>query len=87
MTRDNPEPAGGGFHTVHAERDLQSNWEVDLAKKLEDYLLKICSGEITGEEEGHIPVNFAEGWSPDSFSVQKFQFLFAITNFLCGMTL
>ncbi|XP_027360025.1 condensin-2 complex subunit H2 [Abrus precatorius] len=63
MTKDTSEPGGsggGGFHAVHAERDLESNWEVDLAKKLEEYLLKICSGEITGEEEGHIPVNFAE---------------------------
>ncbi|XP_015959667.1 condensin-2 complex subunit H2 [Arachis duranensis] len=63
MTKDASEPGGsggGGFHAVHAERDLESNWEVDLAKKLEEYLLKICSGEITGEEEGHIPVNFAE---------------------------
>ncbi|KAJ7980298.1 Condensin-2 complex subunit H2 [Quillaja saponaria] len=61
MTKDTEEPSsGGGFHTVHAERDPASNWEVDLAKKLEEYLLKICSGEITGEDDGHIPVNFAE---------------------------
>jgi condensin-2 complex subunit H2 len=60
MTRDTPE-SSGAFHAVHAERDLQSNWEVDLAKKLEEYLLKICSGEITGEDEGNIHVNFAEG--------------------------
>ncbi|KAK7303764.1 hypothetical protein RJT34_14679 [Clitoria ternatea] len=63
MTKDKTEPGGSGggaFHAVHAERDLESNWEVDLAKKLEEYLLKICSGEITGEEEGHIPINFAE---------------------------
>ncbi|KAF7824485.1 Condensin-2 complex subunit H2 [Senna tora] len=62
MTKDTAEPggSGGGFHAIHPERDLESNWEVDLAKKLEEYLLKICSGEITGEEEGHISVNFAE---------------------------
>ncbi|KAL2341785.1 hypothetical protein Fmac_009725 [Flemingia macrophylla] len=63
MTKGTSEPGGsggGGFHAVHAERDLESNWEVDLAKKLEEYLLKICSGEITSEEEGHISVNFAE---------------------------
>lgn len=63
MTKGISDPGGsggGGFHEVHAERDLESNWEVDLAKKLEEYLLKICSGEITSEEEGHIPVNFAE---------------------------
>lgn len=60
MTKDTSEPGGGGFHAVHAERDLESNWEVDLAKKLEEYLLKICSGEITGVEEGN-PINFAEG--------------------------
>ncbi|KAJ6430877.1 hypothetical protein OIU84_018392 [Salix udensis] len=39
------------YHTVQAERDLEANWEVDLSKKLEDYLLKICSGEIAGSEE------------------------------------
>ncbi|KAL2322970.1 hypothetical protein Fmac_027349 [Flemingia macrophylla] len=63
MTKGASDPGGsggGGFHAVHAERDLESNWEVDLAKKLEEYLLKICSGEITSEEEGHISVNFAE---------------------------
>ncbi|KAK8308561.1 hypothetical protein V6Z12_D02G067900 [Gossypium hirsutum] len=58
--------AGGGeigkFHGLQPERDLEANWEVDLAKKLEDYLLKICSGEITGsqDDDGHSPVNFAE---------------------------
>ncbi|KAJ6769419.1 CONDENSIN-2 COMPLEX SUBUNIT H2 [Salix koriyanagi] len=47
------------YHIVQAERDLEANWEVDLSKKLEDYLLKICSGEIAGnEEDGN--VNFAE---------------------------
>ncbi|CAH2053526.1 unnamed protein product [Thlaspi arvense] len=57
---------GGGvrgerIHTVQPERDLVANWEVDLSEKLEEYLLKICSGEITGnEEDGQIPVNFAE---------------------------
>ncbi|KHG03973.1 Condensin-2 complex subunit H2 [Gossypium arboreum] len=58
--------SGGGefgkFHGVQPERDLEANWEVDLAKKLEEYLLKICSGEITGsqDDEGHSSVNFAE---------------------------
>ncbi|XWS08568.1 hypothetical protein CRYUN_Cryun40dG0013600 [Craigia yunnanensis] len=58
--------SGGGefgkFHRVQPERDLEANWEVDLAKKLEDYLLKICSGEITGSEgdDGYSTVNFAE---------------------------
>lgn len=47
------------YHTVQAERDLEANWEVDLSKKLEDYLLKICSGEIAGNEEDS-NVNFAE---------------------------
>ncbi|KAF4355639.1 hypothetical protein F8388_013056 [Cannabis sativa] len=50
----------GGYHRVRAERDLVSNWEVNLAHKLEDYLLKICSGELPTEPEGHIAVNFAE---------------------------
>ncbi|OIV95225.1 hypothetical protein TanjilG_21615 [Lupinus angustifolius] len=61
MNKVTSEPGGGGgFHAVHAERDLQSNWEVDLAKKLEEYLLKISSGEITGYEENHDTLNFAE---------------------------
>ncbi|KAF9677977.1 hypothetical protein SADUNF_Sadunf08G0164100 [Salix dunnii] len=47
------------YHTIQAERDLEANWEVDLSKKLEDYLLKICSGEIAGNEEDS-SVNFAE---------------------------
>ncbi|KAG2306020.1 hypothetical protein Bca52824_025768 [Brassica carinata] len=53
---------GERIHTVQPERDLVANWEVDLSEKLEEYLLKICSGEITGneEEDGKLPVNFAE---------------------------
>lgn len=49
------------FHTVQPLRDLESNWAVDLAKNLEDYLLKICSGEISGGDDSHLSVNFAEG--------------------------
>ncbi|PKU65515.1 condensin-2 complex subunit H2 isoform X1 [Dendrobium catenatum] len=48
--------SSGRFEFLQARRDLQSNWEVDLAKNLEDYLLKICSGEATSEPS----VNFAE---------------------------
>ncbi|XP_049363815.1 condensin-2 complex subunit H2 isoform X2 [Solanum verrucosum] len=51
------------FHTVQPLRDLESNWGVDLAKNLEEYLLKICSGEITSKnyDDGHhLSVNFAE---------------------------
>ncbi|KAJ0238458.1 Condensin II complex subunit H2 [Hirschfeldia incana] len=47
------------IHRVQPERDLVANWEVDLSEKLEEYLLKICSGEITGSEEDS-PINFAE---------------------------
>ncbi|GMJ02074.1 hypothetical protein HRI_003876600 [Hibiscus trionum] len=52
----------GKFHGVQPEHNLEANWEVNLAKKLEDYLLKICSGEITGsqDDDGHSSVNFAE---------------------------
>ncbi|KAM0962684.1 hypothetical protein ACFX14_021797 [Malus domestica] len=67
MTNARDEPGGsnsggggGGFHRVQAERDLESNWELDLAQKLEEYLLKICSGEIPTEAEGHVAINFAE---------------------------
>ena len=51
----------GRFQTVQPLRDLESNWAVDLAKNLEEYLLKICSGEITGDDNAHFSVNFAEG--------------------------
>lgn len=53
---------GTEFHTVQAERDLQSNWSVDLHRLLEEYLAKICAGEIPSEEDDRrIQVNFAEG--------------------------
>ncbi|XP_021637288.1 condensin-2 complex subunit H2 isoform X2 [Hevea brasiliensis] len=59
---NNREPPPNKIHTVQAERNLGANWEVDLATKLEDYLLKICSGEITGAEDynTNASVNFAE---------------------------
>ncbi|CAD6273143.1 unnamed protein product [Miscanthus lutarioriparius] len=44
---------------LQANRDPESNWEVDVAKSLEEYLLKICSGEVSGED-GARSVNFAE---------------------------
>lgn len=59
--REEPTEVGGGssgrFDFLQPRRDLQSNWEVDLAKNLEDYLLQICSGEVTSEQS----INFAEG--------------------------
>lgn len=60
---DNGGGGAGRTYMVQPGRDLQSNWEVDLAKKLEEYLLKICSGEITSSEEDQVlhSVNFAEG--------------------------
>ena len=33
---------GGRFPILQANRDPESNWEVDVAKSLEEYLLKIC---------------------------------------------
>ncbi|KAL6656633.1 hypothetical protein ACP70R_004413 [Stipagrostis hirtigluma subsp. patula] len=51
--------SGGRFPILQANRDPESNWEVDVAKSLEEYLLKICSGEISGEDGAH-SVNFAE---------------------------
>ena len=54
------------FQNVQPLRDLESNWSVDLAKNLEDYLLKICSGEISGNDGRN--VNFAEGTVPFLFS-------------------
>ncbi|XP_052208571.1 condensin-2 complex subunit H2 [Diospyros lotus] len=60
MSSDLEEQSGGRFQSVQPLRDLESNWAVDLAKNLEEYLLKICSGEIAGEDHAHFPVNFAE---------------------------
>ncbi|CAA3030186.1 Hypothetical predicted protein [Olea europaea subsp. europaea] len=55
------ESSSGKFiHTVQPLRDLESNWGVDLAKNLEEYLIKICSGEISGHDDAHLSVNFAE---------------------------
>ncbi|CAL9082536.1 unnamed protein product [Musa acuminata var. zebrina] len=55
------ESGGTRFHFLQPNRDLQSNWEVDLAKKLEEYLLKICSGEISSDQDHELnSVNFAE---------------------------
>ncbi|XP_062188102.1 condensin-2 complex subunit H2-like [Phragmites australis] len=51
--------SGGRFPILQASRDPESNWEVDVAKSLEEYLLKICSGEVSGEDGTH-SVNFAE---------------------------
>lgn len=65
MNKDKEEQSVDGadfhFHIVQPLRDLESNWAVDLAKNLEEYLLKICSGEISGEDDTHLSVNFAEG--------------------------
>ncbi|XP_006658614.1 condensin-2 complex subunit H2 [Oryza brachyantha] len=51
--------SGARFPILQANRDPESNWEVDVAKSLEEYLLRICSGEINGEDAAH-SVNFAE---------------------------
>ncbi|KAK9146974.1 hypothetical protein Sjap_006877 [Stephania japonica] len=51
---------GGRFHIPQPLRDPQSNWAVDVAKHLEEYLLKICSGEVSGYDDGALSVNFAE---------------------------
>ncbi|PHU01743.1 hypothetical protein BC332_31530 [Capsicum chinense] len=61
--RSGADEENGRIHSVQPLRDLESNWGVDLAKNLEDYLLKICSGEINGEtydDGNHLSVNFAE---------------------------
>ncbi|KAK1308765.1 Condensin-2 complex subunit H2 [Acorus calamus] len=52
---------GEGFRILQSSRDLESNWTVDLARHLEEYLLKICSGEIVSDEGiVHHSINFAE---------------------------
>ncbi|CAN8259081.1 unnamed protein product [Cochlearia groenlandica] len=74
---------GERIHTVQPGRDLVANWEVDLSEKLQEYLLKICSGEITGnEEDEQIPVNFAEAALLVQGSVQvyskKVEYLYSL---------
>ncbi|RLM98845.1 hypothetical protein C2845_PM06G25070 [Panicum miliaceum] len=51
--------SGGRFPILQANRDPELNWKVDVAKRLKEYLLKICSGEVTGEDGAH-SVNFTE---------------------------
>ncbi|XP_031277198.1 condensin-2 complex subunit H2 [Pistacia vera] len=72
----------GSRFTVQPERELQANWEVDLAKKLEDYLLKICSGQINDSEYLIPPVNFAEAALLVQGSVQvysrKVEYLYSL---------
>lgn len=58
---ENPESSSGRFiQSVQPHRDLDVNWTIDLAKNLEEYLLKICTGDISGTDE-NLSVNFAEG--------------------------
>lgn len=61
-TQDQQPESTGIFHSVQPLRDLESNWAVDLAKNLSEYLLKICSGEITSDDHDvpQLSVNFAE---------------------------
>ncbi|OEL16055.1 Condensin-2 complex subunit H2 [Dichanthelium oligosanthes] len=73
--------SGGRFPILQANRDPESNWEVDVAKSLEEYLLKICSGEVTGEDGAH-SVNFAEAALLIQGSVQvysrKVEYLYSL---------
>jgi hypothetical protein len=52
--------SGRRFPILQANRDPESNREVDIAKRLEEYLLMICSGKVTDEDGAHF-VNFTEG--------------------------
>ncbi|KAF3780445.1 Condensin-2 complex subunit H2 [Nymphaea thermarum] len=53
------EKSEGRFHILQPNRDLESNWAVDVAKQLEEYLLQICSSGGLGDD-GCPVVNFAE---------------------------
>ncbi|RLM98850.1 hypothetical protein C2845_PM06G25000 [Panicum miliaceum] len=57
--------SGRRFPILQANWDLESNWEVDVAKRLEEYLLKICSGK-----DGAHAVNFAEGVRKEEIRVE-----------------
>jgi hypothetical protein len=43
--------SGRRFPIQQADRDSKSYWEVDITMRLEEYLLKICSGEITARSQ------------------------------------
>ncbi|CAA0834829.1 Condensin-2 complex subunit H2 [Striga hermonthica] len=80
---DKPESSSGNFlKTVQPLRDLESNWTVDLAKNLEEYLLNICSGQISGYEDAIFSVNFAEAALVLQGSVQvysrKVEYLYSL---------
>lgn len=80
---NNPESSSGRFlHSVRPLRDLESNWTVDLAKNLEEYLLKICSGQIS-DDDATLTVNFAEGKITVFFKnkIKKWVFLFVWAYF------
>ncbi|XP_068663199.1 condensin-2 complex subunit H2 [Aristolochia californica] len=74
--------SGCKFQFLQPNRDLESNWEVNLAKKLEDYLLKICSGEISNDEDGNLSINFAEAALVIQGSIQvysrKVEYLYSL---------
>ncbi|KAL1807382.1 hypothetical protein ACET3Z_024372 [Daucus carota] len=48
---------GGSFHMIQPHRDLEVNWGIDIAKNLENYLLKIYSAGVGND--GH-SIDFAE---------------------------
>ncbi|GAB2220195.1 hypothetical protein Drorol1_Dr00007838 [Drosera rotundifolia] len=57
---DGAESGSKLLHTVQPHRDLESNWGVDLAKSLEEYLFKICTGDLSAGNDAHFSINFAE---------------------------
>lgn len=65
MTKRREDLADGSdeqFCTVQPERNLEANFEVDIAKKLEVYLEKIGRSVISDGDDGEVAaVNFAEG--------------------------
>ncbi|KAI4317557.1 hypothetical protein L6164_025421 [Bauhinia variegata] len=63
-----PSSSSSVVNAVRPERDLAANWEVDLAKELDHYLLKICPVTITDGDE----VNFSEAALVIQNSVQVY---------------
>lgn len=63
MAGDGNEEGQGGeprFTTLlHPNRDLATNWTVDVGKQLETYLAELASIGIF--DDGQCPLNFAEG--------------------------
>lgn len=69
-TRDQHDEESRFIHLLQPIRDLASNWNIDIAAELADYLEELESITFSFDG-GHSTLNFAEG-KEASFSVNKY---------------